>query len=189
MSVAIPYTAFIGRTPYDSEHVLKFQFLQQLLAHLDLFLGPFNHPNPAVTRKPSFYQLILEHNINTPAKGKAWAFAGEMIKYMRYVIGSRMYHDDIYIREILRRQKDRPLGLKVECDSSMKGKFALVQTKTMKINEFLPSLHEQWADEGNEHVAVIHPRDDANMQANKQELQGLIDKIDAMDSVVKPLPA
>lgn len=60
-------------TQYDSEHVLKFQFLQQLLAHLDLFLGPFDHPNTAVTRKLSFCQLILEHNINTPAKGKAWA--------------------------------------------------------------------------------------------------------------------
>jgi hypothetical protein len=33
--------------------------------------------------------------------------AGEMIKTMRYLIGSRMYHNDVHIRDILRAQKDR----------------------------------------------------------------------------------
>ncbi|KAI0850294.1 carbohydrate-binding module family 18 [Daldinia vernicosa] len=276
-------------TQYDSEHVLEFQLPQQLFAHLDLSLGPFDHPDPTVTRKLSFCELVqehwdipavpipgldtsmgvgasltpanhvaqqfptnlwktdeyvlLEHYINTPAKGKAWGGttnegaemqiidtsrwiqdllitrqgASRMIKSMRYLIGSRMYHNDFYIREILRRQKDRvgnvldlldtqilqanprnpapyqpwqTLGLKAEWDTFMKGKFALVQTKTMKvINEFLPRLQEQWADEASRQAAVIDPdNDDANTQANKQELQDLIDKIDAMESVVRALP-
>ncbi|KAI1385205.1 uncharacterized protein F4822DRAFT_432054 [Hypoxylon trugodes] len=124
---------------------------------------------------------------------------------------------DAHIRDILKRQKDRVgnvldlldtqilkanprnpppwkpwpmLGLKAEWDTYMKGKMALVETKTMKvINEFLPRLQEQWADDANRQAAKIDPNDDANTQASKQELQDLIDKIDAMDSVVRALPA
>lgn len=33
--------------------------------------------------------------------------AGEMIKAMRYLTGSRIYHSDVHIRELLRAQKDR----------------------------------------------------------------------------------
>lgn len=77
--------------------------------------------------------VLFEHLINTPAKGKAWegenaqgtqiqiistaewvtdllptvAGAGKMIKVMRCLIGSRMYHNDVQIRDVLRAQKDR----------------------------------------------------------------------------------
>lgn len=288
-----PLTARAVTTPatqYDSEHVLEFQMPKQLFDHLDLSLGPFDHPDPTKTQKLSFCEyvaehwdiaavaipgldtsqgvgaaltpadhvaqqypthlwktdeyVLLEHAINTPAKGKAWegenkhgtqiqiidtsnwvanklpnrAGAAQMIKAMRYLLGSRMYHNDVHIREILRAQKDRvgnvldmldntilpanpkspapykpwvPQGLKAEWDSFMKGKMALVQTKTMKvINEFLPRLQEQWADEAQRQAAVIDlATDDAATQASKQELQDLIDKIDAMDSVVRAMPA
>lgn len=276
-------------TQYDSEHVLEFQLPGQLFAHLNLQLGPFDHPDPTSTRKLTFCEFVdehwdipgvaiagldtsqgvgaaltpadhvaqqypthlwkveeyvlLEHDINTPAKGKAWggttrrgkevqiidtsrwmtqklptqAGAGEMIKSMRYLIGSRMYHNDVHIRDILRAQKDRvgnvldlidrqvlpnnprraapykpwqPLGLKAEWDTFMKGKMALVQTKTMKvINEFLPRLQEQWASDAQRQAATPDPNDDAQTQQDKQNLQDLIDKIDAMDSVVRALPS
>lgn len=197
---------------------------------------------PTDTWKTGEY-VLLEHDINTPAKGKAWggttklgkevqiidtsawitkklptqAGASEMIKAMRYLIGSRMYHNDVHIRDVLRAQKDRvgnvldlldtqilpnnprhpapyrpwqPQGLKAEWDSFMKGKMALVEVKTMKvINEFLPRLQEQWADAAKRQEAKIETGDDAATQASKQALQDLIDKIDAMDSVVRALSA
>lgn len=68
--------------------------------------------------------------------------------------------------------------------------FALVQVKTMKvINEFLPLVQEQWADDAARQRAVIDPvADNAATQAQKQVWQDLIDRIDAMDSVVRALP-
>ncbi|KAI1073978.1 hypothetical protein F5B20DRAFT_596779 [Whalleya microplaca] len=246
-------------TQYDSEHVLEFQLPQQFFAHLDLPLSPFDHLNPAVTRKLTFCQLIqehwdippslpqqfptdrwktdkyvlLEHDINTPAKGKAWGGttssgreiqitdtskwiqnklsthqgASGMIKSMRYLIGEILRHQkdrignvlDLFETEILKAnprkpapyQPWQPLGLKIEWDSFMKGKLALVQTKTMKVlNEFLARLQEQWSDGANREAAVIDPdKDDANIQADKQGLKDLIDRIDAMDNVLRGLPA
>ncbi|OTB02455.1 glycoside hydrolase family 18 protein [Hypoxylon sp. CI-4A] len=187
--------------------------------------------------------VLLEHDINTPAKGKAWGpttksgketqiintsrwiktklntrqGAGEMIKAMRYLIGSRMYHNDAAIRKILKDQRDRvgnvldlldtqilkehprkpapykpwqSLELKAKWSSFMKGKFALVETKTMKvINEFLPLLQEQWANADSRDNAKIDPdKDDEDTQADKQALQDLIDKIDAMSDTVEALP-
>ncbi|KAI2643596.1 carbohydrate-binding module family 18 [Xylaria nigripes] len=185
--------------------------------------------------------ILLEHDINTPAKGKAWGGsnkdgselqivsssgwnkklsepdgAAEMIKAMRYLIGSRMYHSYFGVSTILKNQKDRignvldlldtqilpanpkrpppyrpwqPLNLKSKWDAYMKGKGSLVQTKTMRvINEFLPSLQEQWASDAARQAAVIDKNDNQQTQARKAAMQDLIDRIDAMDSVLKTLP-
>ncbi|KAM0818255.1 hypothetical protein AB5N19_04064 [Seiridium cardinale] len=132
-------------------------------------------------------------------------------------VGSRMYHNDANIRSIFKSQKGRvgnvldlldntilpanppqttnwtpwqPMGLKAEWDTFMKSKFAMAETKTMKIiDEFLPRLKEQWADDASRQAAEIDvANDSAATQADKQALQDLIDKIDAMDNVVRNLP-
>ncbi|KAI2472234.1 hypothetical protein F4781DRAFT_428488 [Annulohypoxylon bovei var. microspora] len=163
---------------------------------------------PVATTKTDEY-VLLEHNINTPAKGKAWGGttttgkelqiigtskwmdklnmclgAGEIIKAMRYLIGSRMYHNDFYILQILKANPRKPAPYQPWQPWQP-------LTKTMKvINEFLPRLQEQWTDDASREAAVIDPdKDDADTQSAKQELQDLIDKIDAMDSILRALPA
>lgn len=187
--------------------------------------------------------VVLEGKINIPAKGKAWGRVPatpykemeivdtsewmdklgneddvhSMLKSIRYLIGSRMYHNDFYIREILRRQKDRvadvleqldtvylparprspapyrpwvPLGLKAKWNEFMTGQFFVVQTKTMKvINEFLPRIQEQWANDARRQEARITGGESDADRRRKEQLQVLIDKIDATDDVLRALPA
>ncbi|KAI1172269.1 carbohydrate-binding module family 18 [Nemania sp. FL0916] len=179
--------------------------------------------------------VVLEHIINTPAKSKAWgteaqivntarwmnklsnmAGARAILKAMRQLVGQRMYHNDVHIRQIMQQQMRRlgnvldvldrqvlphnppkpapwqpwkPLGLRDEWESFMKGKFALVQTKTMKvINEFLPLLQEQWASEAAREAAKDQPGDDRKTLADKKAKRDFIDDIDALDSAVRALP-
>ncbi|KAH7305460.1 oviduct-specific glycoprotein [Stachybotrys elegans] len=92
-------------------------------------LKPIDHiaaQFPTNTWKVEEY-VLLEHVINTPAKGKAWGTEGNIINTqdwvdlagespatarsilipMRTLIGSRLYHSDSEIRRIIRLQKDR----------------------------------------------------------------------------------
>ncbi|OTB14128.1 glycoside hydrolase family 18 protein [Daldinia sp. EC12] len=144
--------------------------------------------------------------------------AGKMIKAMRNLIGLRMYHSDAHISDILKQQKDRvgnvlelldtkilkahprhpapykpweKQGPRAEWDAFMRGKSTLAQTKAMGVlNEFLPRLQEQWADDASRQAAVIDSANDNDTtQASKQELQDMIDRIDAMASVLGKLPA
>ncbi|RMD40214.1 hypothetical protein DV735_g4912, partial [Chaetothyriales sp. CBS 134920] len=212
-------------------------------------LTPMNHlaqQFPTHRWKTEEY-VLLEHDINTPAKGKAWegqpgqretqivdaakwmrwlenpspdggiANANRMLKTMRSLVGSRMYHNDANIRSILRNQKERvgkvlklldegilpnnpprqtdwtswkPLGLQNDWDMFMKTRFLMVQTKTMKvINEFLPKLQARYADDASRQAAVLDPANDSEAEKKtKESRQRLIDKIDALNDVVKDLP-
>ncbi|RMZ82759.1 hypothetical protein DV738_g1689, partial [Chaetothyriales sp. CBS 135597] len=201
--------------------------------------------------------VLLEKQINSPAKGKAWAGqpetgkrdrngkrpakeiqiitiekwirwletttgneaiqrADSMIKTMRYIIGSRMYHNDPKIRSILKAQKERvgnvlklldeeilkanppqstnwtpwkKQGLEAHWDMFMRTRFAMVQTKTMKIiNEFLPKLQAKHADDASRQAAKINAQDSAAVRRRKEKMQSLIDKLDAMEKAVKALP-
>ncbi|KAL8377162.1 hypothetical protein RB595_008033 [Gaeumannomyces hyphopodioides] len=173
--------------------------------------------------------VVLEHKINTPAKGKAWgkntrrpeqdleivdtnnwmakltrqAEVDKMLKSMRYLIGSRMYHNDVHIRDILRRQRDQvgnvlelldtqylparpkqaapyrpwvPLGLKARWNEFTTGKFFVVQTKTMKVlNEWMPRIQEQWASDAKRQEAKTTDGDSDADKRRKEQLQTLID--------------
>src|SRR5690606_19682533 len=101
------------------------------------------------------------------------AGARSMLKSMRSLIGSRVYHNDFTVLGILRAQKARvgaildlldttvlpanpPPGftpwvgfnLRAQWDTFMRGEFLMMQTKTMKvINDFIGPLKEQWTSD------------------------------------------
>lgn len=179
--------------------------------------------------------VALEGPINTPAKGKAWGTNGNiintnrwltsllprltgarsMLKSMRLLIGSRLYHNDWTIIGILRAQKNRvgdildlldnqvlpnnppqgftawqPLGLRAEWDTFMRGEFLMMQTKTMKvINDFLGPLKEHWTSDATKQANEDQPGDSNTVLTRKQETRNLIDDIEAMDDFVRNLPA
>ncbi|KAK4128908.1 glycoside hydrolase family 18 protein [Parathielavia appendiculata] len=181
--------------------------------------------------------VSLESVINTPAKGKAWgtddniintsswltdklpnaAGARAMLKAMRSLIGSRLYHNDWTVLGILRAQKARvgailglldttvlpanpPPGLaawpqqgfqlQAEWDTFMKGEFLLMQTKTMKvINDFMGPLREQWTSDAVKQANEDQPGDSATVLATKQGVRNLIDDIEAMNDYLATMPA
>lgn len=180
--------------------------------------------------------VVLEHQINTPAKGKAWGTerriintdrwetemlptrngARRMLKSMRYLVGQRMYQNDVGIQSIMNQQVSRvqnvlnqldsnilpnnpanqnwrpwtPMGLGQQWQTFMRSKYAEMQAKTMRpINEFLPKLIQQHASEAIEQAAQDAPGDTPAQQAEKQEIRNLIDDINALNDVLKTLPA
>jgi chitinase len=179
--------------------------------------------------------VSLESVINTPAKGKAWgtnnniidtsawmtqrlptaAGARSMLKSMRSLIGSRVYHNDFTVLGILRAQKARvgaildlldttvlpanpPAGftpwvgfnLRAEWDTFMRGEFLMMQTKTMKvINDFIGPLKEQWTSDAVKQANEDQAGDSAAVLATKQGVRNLIDDIEAMDDYLRTMPA
>ncbi|KAF7533915.1 hypothetical protein G7Z17_g13445 [Cylindrodendrum hubeiense] len=143
--------------------------------------------------------------------------ARAMLKSMRELVGQRMYHNDFYIRHVMGVQKDRignilekldtqvlpqnppragpwkpwrPLGLKAEWNSFMKGKFIQVQIKTMKvIKEFLPRLQDTWATDAMRRDAEDKLGDSPAKLKENKDTRKLIDDIDALDNAVRALPA
>ncbi|KAL9948803.1 hypothetical protein ACHAQF_005536 [Verticillium nonalfalfae] len=202
-------------------------------------LTPINHiaaQFPTHQWKTEEY-VSLEAVINTPAKGKAWgtnsniintsswltgrlptaAGARAMLKAMRSLIGSRVYHNDGTVLRILRAQKARvgtvldlldttllPAnppqgftawpqhghGLRAEWDAFMKGEFLLMQTKTMKvIYEFIGPLKEQWTGDAVRQANEDQAGDSTAALATKQGVRNLIDDIEAMDDYLATMPA
>ncbi|KAG7139201.1 Chitotriosidase-1 like protein [Verticillium longisporum] len=201
-------------------------------------LTPINHiaaQFPTHQWKTEEY-VSLEAVINTPAKGKAWgaddniinasswladrlptaAGARAMLKAMRSLVGSRVYHNDGTVLGILRAQKarvgavldllDKTLlpanppqgftawpqqgyGLRAEWDAFMKGEFLLMQTKTMKvIYEFIGPLKEQWTGDAVRQANQDQPGDSTAVLATKQGIRNLIDDIEAMDDYLATMP-
>ncbi|KAK9793590.1 hypothetical protein SCARD494_06174 [Seiridium cardinale] len=214
-----PLTARVVTTPalqYDSEHVLEFQLLKQFFDHLDVDYGT-SLPIPDTTKSQtlSFCNLMkLQWDIPavaipgldtsqgvgaslTPANHLAQQYPTHQwyLDDQKERVGNVL---DLLDNTILPANPPQttnwtpwqPMGLKAEWDTFMKSKFAMAQTKTMKIiDEFLPRLKEQWADDASRQAAEIDAANDsAATQADKQALQDLIDKIDAMDNVVRNLP-
>ncbi|KAK6220004.1 hypothetical protein QIS74_05506 [Colletotrichum tabaci] len=202
-------------------------------------LTPINHlaaQFPTHQWKTDEY-VALESVINTPAKGKAWgtddniintsswltdklpnaAGARAMLKSMRSLIGSRLYHNNWTVLSILRLQKGRlgairglldttvlpanpPPGfaswpqqgfrLRAEWDMFMKGEFLMMQTKTMKIiNDFMGPLREQWTSDAVKQANDDQPGDSATALATKQGIRNLIDDIEAMNDYLATMPA
>ncbi|CRK40218.1 hypothetical protein BN1723_015683, partial [Verticillium longisporum] len=201
-------------------------------------LTPINHiaaQFPTHQWKTEEY-VSLEAVINTPAKGKAWgaddniintsswladrlptaAGARAMLKAMRSLVGSRVYHNDGTVLGILRAQKarvgavldllDKTLlpanppqgftawpqqgyGLQSEWDAFMKGEFLLMQTKTMKvIYESIGPLKEQWTGDAVRQANEDQPGDSTAVLATKQGVRNLIDDIEAMDDYLATMP-
>ncbi|KAG7121344.1 hypothetical protein HYQ44_004224 [Verticillium longisporum] len=201
-------------------------------------LTPINHiaaQFPTHQWKTEEY-VSLEAVINTPAKGKAWgaddniintsswladrlptaAGARAMLKAMRSLVGSRVYHNDGTVLGILRAQKarvgavldllDKTLlpanppqgftawpqqgyGLQSEWDAFMKGEFLLMQTKTMKvIYESIGPLKEQWTGDAVRQANQDQPGDSTAVLATKQGIRNLIDDIEAMDDYLATMP-
>ncbi|KAG7115614.1 Chitotriosidase-1 like protein [Verticillium longisporum] len=202
-------------------------------------LTPINHiaaQFPTHQWKTEEY-VSLEAVINTPAKGKAWgtddniintsswltdrlptaAGARAMLKAMRALVGSRVYHNDGTVMGILRAQKARVgtvldlldttllpanppqgftawpqqgYGLRAEWDAFMKGEFLLMQTKTMKvIYDFIGPLKEQWTGDAVRQANEDQPGDSTAVLATKQGVRNLIDDIEAMDDYLATMPA
>ncbi|ORY68195.1 glycosyl hydrolases family 18-domain-containing protein [Pseudomassariella vexata] len=142
--------------------------------------------------------------------------AEKIMKSMRAIVGSRLYHNDALVMSILRDQKGRvgevlrrldteilpanpkqagwtawvPLGLKERWDEFMKGKMALAVTKSNKVlNDILPRMQAQWADQAAREAARPNDNDsqtEAELRARKQRL---IDSIDALADILRVLPA
>lgn len=200
-------------------------------------LTPINHiaaQFPTHQWKTDEY-VSLEARINTPAKGKAWGSprdiirtdrwlttlmpeprgARGMLKAMRLLIGSRIYHNDETVLAILRAQKARVgailglldttvlpahppagfapwrgFGLQAEWDTFMRGEFLMMQTKTMKVvNGFIGPLMEHWANDAVKQANEDQQGDSAAVQAEKQAIRNLIDDIEAMNDYLRVMPA
>jgi chitinase len=200
-------------------------------------LTPINHiaaQFPTHQWKADEY-VSLEARINTPAKGKAWgtprdivktdawltaklptpAGARAMLKVMRELIGSRIYHNDWTVLAILRAQKARVgailglldttvlpahppagftpwqgFGLQAEWDTFMRGEFLMMQTKTMKVvNGFIGPLMEHWANDAVKQANEDQQGDSTAVQAQKQAVRNLIDDIEAMNDYLRTMPA
>ncbi|KAF9630004.1 putative glycosyl hydrolases family 18 protein [Lasiodiplodia theobromae] len=176
--------------------------------------------------------VLLQSEINTPAKAKAWLLypknrfiinpdraqrriarnineAREVLKSLRMLIGSAHYHMSPGIIDILKRQKGRiqtmlstldnqvlpanpptyngnpgtpwtPMGLADKWHQFMLEKYWIAQSKTNKaVNELLPVISEQYADQQARDDAVDQPGDDADTLARKQKEREFIDDIDA----------
>jgi chitinase len=179
--------------------------------------------------------VSFEARINTPAKGKAWGTPRDivktatwltaklpnpagtrgMLKVMRELIGSRIYHNDGTVLIILRAQKARVgailgmldttvlpahppagftpwrgFGLQAEWDTFMRGEFLMMQTKTMKVvNGFIGPLMEHWANDALKQANEDQQGDSTTVQAQKQAVRNLIDDIEAMNDYLRTMPA
>ncbi|KAJ4392337.1 hypothetical protein N0V93_005963 [Gnomoniopsis smithogilvyi] len=142
--------------------------------------------------------------------------AEKIMKSLRAIVGSRLYHNDALVLSILRGQKARvgeglrrldteilpanpkqagwtpwaPLGLKEKWDEFMTGKMALAVTKTNKVlNDILPRMQAQWADQAAREAATPDASDSQTEAELKARKQRLIDSIDALADVLRVLPA
>lgn len=168
--------------------------------------GDPNDPNDRVNQdNPNYTGLIT--NIDGAEK---------IMKSLRAIVGSHLYHNDALVLSILRNQKARvgevlrrldteilpanpkqagwtpwaPLGLKERWDEFMTGKMALVITKTNKVlNDILPRMQAQWADQAHRDAAAPDANDSQAEAEVKARKQRLIDSIDALADVLRVLPA
>ncbi|OBT47404.1 hypothetical protein VE00_02157 [Pseudogymnoascus sp. WSF 3629] len=118
--------------------------------------------------------------------------AEEIMKSMRAILGSRLYHNTPAISTIPKAQKERvlpanpkkkgwtpwkPLGLKGKWDTFMTDKMLLVVSKS-----------NMWADQAARDAAKPNDDDDTKVVGQKKRRQRLIDTIDAFDAILKTAP-
>ncbi|KAJ0329715.1 hypothetical protein COL922a_012730 [Colletotrichum nupharicola] len=180
---------------------------------------------PTKTWKQEEY-VRLDNTINSPRKASAWAGlsktvvntdqpnytgliteidgAEKIMKSLRAIVGSRLYHSDPLVMSILRKQKARvgevlrrldteilpanpkeptwtpwaPLGLKERWDEFMKGKELLAVTKSNKVlNDILPRMQAMWADQAARDAAVADDNDSQTEAEAKARSLRLINTI------------
>ncbi|KAK3900201.1 hypothetical protein C8A05DRAFT_36165 [Staphylotrichum tortipilum] len=162
-------SAFTGKALTPFEHVVaQFPTMEggdSQVADFEKWIGgdPNDYDSDVNLDTPTYTGLI------TTLEG-----AEKIMKSMRAILGSRMYHNHPNIALILQAQKERmgevlrrldtdilpnnpkqtgwtpwaPMGLKEKWDKFMKGKMALAVTKSNKVlNDILPRMQVQWADQ------------------------------------------
>ncbi|KAF4906599.1 Chitotriosidase-1 [Colletotrichum fructicola] len=168
--------------------------------------GDPNDPGSVVnTDQPNYTGLITEID-----------GAEKIMKSLRAIVGSRLYHSDPLVMSILRKQKARvgevlrrldteilpanpkqptwtpwaPLGLKERWDEFMKGKELLAVTKSNKVlNDILPRMQAMWADQAARDAAAADDNDSQTEAEAKARRLRLINSIDALADVLRVLPA
>ena len=142
--------------------------------------------------------------------------AEKIMKSMRAILGSRLYHNTDAIQTILKDQTKRvgealrrldtevlpntpkkqgwatwaPLDLKDKWDAWMKSKMTLVATKSNLItDDVLPRMQTLWADQAARDAAKPNDKDDADTKKSKERKQRLIDTIDAFATYIQTAPA
>lgn len=142
--------------------------------------------------------------------------AEEIMKSMRAILGSRLYHNTPAIMTILKAQKERvgevlrrldtevlpanpkkvgwapwaPLGLKDKWDTFMTDKMKLAVSKSdMVPTDIMPRMKTLWADQAARDAAKPDDKDAADVVELKKRNQRLIDTIDAFDAILKTTPA
>ncbi|KAF6825037.1 glycosyl hydrolases family 18 protein [Colletotrichum musicola] len=169
--------------------------------------GDPNDPNSGVSGDgPNYKESKITHMDG----------AEEIMKSMRAIVGSRLYHRDPRVMSLLREQKARigevlrrldteilpanppqpnwrpwkPLGLKERWDMFMKGKELMAVTKSNKLlNDILPRMQTMWADQARRDAAAADDNDDGTTALSKRRQRRLIEMIDALTDVLKILPA
>ncbi|KAJ4302483.1 hypothetical protein N0V88_002628 [Collariella sp. IMI 366227] len=142
--------------------------------------------------------------------------AEKIMKSMRAIIGSRLYHNTDAIQTILKDQAARvgealrrldtevlpntpkkqgwatwaPLDLKGKWDAFMKSKMTLVATKSNFVtDDILPRMQTQWADAAAREAAKPNDKDDDATKKRKEREQRLIDTIDTFATYMQTAPA
>ncbi|KAJ1326789.1 chitinase [Microdochium nivale] len=138
-----------------------------------------------------------------------------MLMTMRTNIGSRLYHGNTDVLKILKDQKTRigdildlldatllpanppkdltpwkPMQLKAKWDSFMSGKASSMQASTdLPVKTFLPKLVKHWANQAKKDENEIDDEnDDDDTKKEKEEINNLIQDIEAMDTYWKTIP-
>ncbi|EAQ84573.1 hypothetical protein CHGG_08587 [Chaetomium globosum CBS 148.51] len=141
--------------------------------------------------------------------------AEKIMKSMRAILGSRLYHNHPTIMAILRAQKARvgevlrrldteilpnnppqagwtpwaPMGLKDKWDAFMRGKMALAVTKSDKVlNDILPRMQVQWATQAHRDAAADDSNDTQAERLVKARKRRLINTIDAFAEALRLAP-
>ncbi|KAF6809274.1 glycosyl hydrolases family 18 protein [Colletotrichum plurivorum] len=168
---------------------------------------PNEATDPVNGDNPEYRESALISNIDGAEK---------IMRSMRAIVGSRLYHSDARVTSILRSQKERigevlrrldteilpanrpqatwdpwvPLGLKGRWDQFMKGKEFMAVTKSDKVlNDMLPRMQTLCADQATRNAAVADDDDDQQMADSKERKRRLIDMINALADALDKLPA
>ncbi|KFY45856.1 hypothetical protein V494_00722 [Pseudogymnoascus sp. VKM F-4513 (FW-928)] len=183
---------------------------QTQIVSLKSWLGtdPGNNPQSPSNQNPPKY----------PSSSKISNIEGaeQIMKSMRAILGSRLYHNTPAVTTILKAQKERvgevlrqldtevlpknprkqgwtpwaPLGLKEKWDAFMTAKMALVVSKSNMItSDVLPRMQALWADQAAREAAEPADDDKPEVAALKARKKKLIDTIDAFDAIMKSAPA
>lgn len=173
--------------------------------------------------------VSLQRDINSPAKANAWADndlndsgwkvdsapdARGVLKSLRQLIGSRLYHTDTEIKRIFNLQRNRvgdalgaldndilpnnppagmaawtPMGLKAEWDSFLRARFLVVVSKTERlVDDWLLALNKQWTTDAVRLFYQDKAGDTQAVLAEKAAFRALIADIEATENFWVGMP-